>query len=229
MTSLRRTCVPFKTYSLMPSRCTTRSTTTSLKSRSRRRLPDRPGELSNVTFTLARFCRGIAGEPPQMRSSPFFERIDFIDCSPKTKRNPSATLDFPLPLGPTTATIGVPKVSSVFLPNDLKPESSIDLRLRHIEVHCIKQQTLEQIPRGMPTLVTTSRTSRRLFVGTLRSFPFLCLFGVSLCHLLQVDRQLFYLMLLVVAARKFFSHFPLEQYTVSFLAFRFLVLVCIVT
>ena len=63
----------------------------------------------------------------------------------------------------------------------------------------------------------------------LRSFPFLCLFGVSLCHLLQVDRQLFYLMLLVVAARKFFSHFPLEQYTVSFLAFRFLVLVRIVT
>src|SRR3989344_3258770 len=130
MTSLRRTGVPFKRYSLMPSRCTTRSTTTSLKSRSRSRL-----ELSNTTFIPARFMRGSAGEPPQMRSSPFFERMDFIDCSPKTKRKASATLDLPDPLGPTIAAMGEAKRSSVFFPKDLKPESSMDLRLRNIDFH----------------------------------------------------------------------------------------------
>src|SRR3989344_606824 len=133
MTSLSRTTVPFKRYSFCPSRYTTRSTVTSLKSRSRSRL-----ELSKTTFTPARFMRGSAGEPPQMRSSPFFERMDFIDCSPKTKRNASATLDLPEPLGPTTPTMGEPNTSSVFLPKDLNPESSMDLRLRNIEPYCSK-------------------------------------------------------------------------------------------
>src|SRR3989338_9491726 len=74
-----------------------------------------------------------------MRSSPFFERMDFIDCSPKTKRKASATLDLPLPFGPTMAAMGEAKRSSVFLPKDLKPESSMDFRLRNIGFHCIKK------------------------------------------------------------------------------------------
>src|SRR3989344_8698936 len=97
--------------------------TTSLKSMSSRRL-----ELSKTTFTAPRFDLERPGLPPQIRSSPFLERIDFIDCSPRTKRNATATLDFPEPFGPTTATIGLPNTSSVFLPKDLNPTSSMDLR-----------------------------------------------------------------------------------------------------
>src|SRR3989344_6059827 len=99
------------------------STITSEKSISRRRF-----ELSKINFTLARFCRGSAGVPPQIMSSPFLPRIDFIDCSPRTKRKPSATFDLPEPLGPTIAAMGDVKTSSVFLPNDLNPESSIDFK-----------------------------------------------------------------------------------------------------
>src|SRR3989338_2406034 len=132
MTSLSRTCVPFNRYSFCPSRWTTRSMTTSLKSRSSRRL-----ELSNTTLTAPRFARESPGLPPHMRSSPFLERIDFIDCSPRTKRNASATFDFPEPLGPTTATIGLSNTSSVFLPNDLNPTSSMDLR--YIDIYCIRR------------------------------------------------------------------------------------------
>src|SRR3989338_6327698 len=133
ITSLSRTCVPFNRYSFCPSRWTTRSMTTSLKSRSSKRL-----ELSNTTLTAPRFARESPGLPPQIRSSPFLERFDFIDCSPRTKGNASATLDFPEPLVSTTATIGLQNTSSVFLPNDLNPTSSMDFR--YIEVHCIKKR-----------------------------------------------------------------------------------------
>src|SRR3989344_9399331 len=135
ITSLSRTCVPFNKYSFCPSRYTMRSTTTSSKSRSSNRFA-----LSNVTFTAALFILGRAGEPPQIKSSPFLERIDFIDCSPRTKRNPSATFDLPLPLGPPIEAIGEPNTSSVFLPNDLNPASSMDFKLRNIGVHCIKEE-----------------------------------------------------------------------------------------
>src|SRR3989344_5339848 len=123
MTSFRRTCVPFNRYSFCPSRYTTRSTATSLKSRSSHRL-----QLSNKTFTAARFMRGKAGDPPHIKSSPRFERMDFIDCSPRTKRNASATFDFPLPFGPTMEAMAAPNRSSVFFPNDLNPVSSIDFK-----------------------------------------------------------------------------------------------------
>src|SRR3989344_5169473 len=99
------------------------STITSEKSISRRRF-----ELSKINFTLARFCRGSAGVPPQIMSSPFLPRIDFIDCSPRTKRNPSATLLLPLPFGPTIEAMAEVKTSCVFLPNDLNPESSMDFK-----------------------------------------------------------------------------------------------------
>src|SRR3989344_415158 len=122
-----------------------RSTTTSEKSISRRRFV-----LSKTNFTLARFCRGKAGVPPQIISSPFLPRIDFIDCSPRTKRNPSATLDLPEPFGPTIAAMGDVKTSSVFLPNDLKPESSMDFRLRNIGLHCIKIKSIGGAPPGGP-------------------------------------------------------------------------------
>src|SRR3990167_1508503 len=72
--------------------------------------------------------RGLLGEPPQIISSPRLPRMLFIDCSPRTKRNPSATLLFPLPFGPTIAAIGEVKTSCVFLPKDLNPVSSIDFK-----------------------------------------------------------------------------------------------------
>src|SRR3989344_279574 len=100
---------------------------TSEKSTSSRRLL-----LSNTSFTPARFIRGMAGETPQIISSPFLPRIDFIDCSPSTNRKPSATLLFPDPLGPTIAAMADVNASSVFFPNDLKPESSVDFKYTHL-------------------------------------------------------------------------------------------------
>src|SRR3989344_8721922 len=131
ITSFSRTFVPFNKYSFSPSRYTMRSTTTSLKSKSKSRV-----ELSNTTFTPARLLLGRVGDPPQIKSSPRLERRDFIDCSPRTKRNASATFDFPEPLGPTMAEIREANAMSVFFPNDLKPTSSMDFK--YIATHCIK-------------------------------------------------------------------------------------------
>ena len=57
---------------------------------------------------------------------PPLPRKDFIDCSPKTKRIDSTIFDLPEPFGPTTQVIGVEKDKELFLPNDLKPNNSID-------------------------------------------------------------------------------------------------------
>src|SRR3989344_861867 len=162
MTSLSRTTEPFKRYSLAPSRCTTRSTTTSLKSISKSRLV-----LSKTTLMPARLIRGKAGLPPQMRSSPFLERMLFMDCSPSTNRNASATLDFPLPLGHTTATIGEPNTSSVFFPKDLKPESSMDFR--YIDINCTKKedpQVTERVQRRSKDYCSHSVRSKFLSLAT---------------------------------------------------------------
>ena len=45
--------------------------------------------------------------------------MDFMDCSPKTKRIDSTTFDFPEPFGPTTDTIGLSNSRVVFLEKDL--------------------------------------------------------------------------------------------------------------
>ncbi len=66
-------------------------------------------------------------EPLNIKSTPPFPRRDFIDCSPNTKRIASTILDFPDPLGPTTAVMGVEKETELLRPNDLKPMSSMDL------------------------------------------------------------------------------------------------------
>src|SRR3989338_841416 len=101
----------------------TRSMETSSKSTlKKRRL------LSKIIFTEARAKRGASGEPFQIKSSVRLPRMDFTDCSPKTKRKASAMFDFPLPLGPTTAVIGVLNSRAVFLAKDLKPVSSRDFR-----------------------------------------------------------------------------------------------------
>ncbi|KKU75725.1 MAG: hypothetical protein UY02_C0044G0005 [Candidatus Giovannonibacteria bacterium GW2011_GWB1_47_6b] len=116
--SLRRTTEPLSTYSLVPSRITRRATTTSSNSSGKRLC-----ELSKTSFTSARPRRADNSEPLKIRSSPFFPRSDFIDCSPSTHRIASTTLDFPDPFGPTIAVTGDENSKIVVFPNDLNPES----------------------------------------------------------------------------------------------------------
>src|SRR3990167_7015079 len=119
-TSLSLTFDPFMEYSLAPSLNTARSMETSSKS-----------SFGNIFFRLSKTIetaplleRGVVWEPDQMRSSLLFPRMDFIDCSPRAKRNASATLLLPEPFGPTMAVVALEKSSSVFLANDLNPAIS---------------------------------------------------------------------------------------------------------
>jgi len=93
-------------------------------------------------------------------------RSVFIDCSPSTKRNASAVLLFPEPFGPTIAVMGASKRNSLFLENDLKPESVRDFKyiptVVYGEVHgyCKKTNTTEyrsatKTKLKIPDLVTS--------------------------------------------------------------------------
>ena len=119
-TSLRRVFEPLIAYSFVPSRFTARSTTISSKSSGNTRVPFLAG-LRSLIATDARLDLEILVEPLKIRSSPRFPRIDLIDCSPRTKRNASATFDFPEPFGPTIAVMGVLNSSSPLRAKDLKP------------------------------------------------------------------------------------------------------------
>ena len=126
--SLRRTPVPFIEYAL-PTGVTSRLSVTSSNPSSLPAPEDAEkancrSALSNVTETLAAFPAPSNFDPFQIKSLPPFPRIDFIDCSPSTNRNDSTTFDFPDPLGPTIAVIGVSKESTVFFAKDLNPASS---------------------------------------------------------------------------------------------------------
>ena len=52
-----------------------------------------------------------------------------MDCSPSAKRNASATLLFPEPLGPTIAVAACEKSSTVFRAKDLNPTISSRLSI----------------------------------------------------------------------------------------------------
>src|SRR3989344_2290831 len=71
---------------------------------------------------------GDVGDPFQIRSSPFFPRRDFIDCSPRTQRIDSAIFDFPDPFGPTIAVTLEGNSKTVDFANDLKPDNPILVR-----------------------------------------------------------------------------------------------------
>src|SRR3989344_9220907 len=100
-----------------------RSITTSSKS-----IGNTRRELSKVILTAARCWRATLDVPLKIKSSPRLPRIDFNDCSPRTRRNASATLDFPEPFGPTIAEIGDVNSRIARFANDLKPEISRDFR-----------------------------------------------------------------------------------------------------
>src|SRR3989344_2560065 len=75
--------------------------------------------VTDARLPLGSFC-----EPLKIRSAPSLPRMDFMDCSPKTKRIASTTFDFPEPFGPTTQTIPCENSKTVFLENDLNPFNS---------------------------------------------------------------------------------------------------------
>src|ERR1700730_15549301 len=82
-----------------------------------------PSELSMVRTTSARPSGGLLAVPAKMTSSILPPRSDLAPCSPITQASASTTLDFPEPLGPTTAVIPGSKRRVVEDAKDLKPRS----------------------------------------------------------------------------------------------------------
>src|SRR5690349_23244198 len=80
-------------------------------------------ELSTNSVTSAMLRAGRAAEPEKMTSSISLPRTDVGRVSPITQRSASNRLDFPQPLGPTTAVNPGSTKSSVGSTNDLNPES----------------------------------------------------------------------------------------------------------
>src|SRR5438477_9364739 len=73
--------------------------------------------------------RGLRDSAPlKMPSAISPPRSDLADCSPKTQRTASQTLDLPQPLGPTMAVTPSWKWKIVLSAKDLKPKSSSDWR-----------------------------------------------------------------------------------------------------
>src|SRR5437762_3633262 len=66
--------------------------------------------------------------PLKMTSAISPPRSDLADCSPKTQRTASQTLDFPQPFGPTMAVTPSWKLKIVLSAKDLNPKSSSDCR-----------------------------------------------------------------------------------------------------
>src|ERR1051326_2081081 len=106
-------------YSDSPDRKSRRVTATSVKSIGRRL-----SELSKVRVTSAIFWGGLEPEPLKTTSIIRLERRDLTDISPKDQRMASTILDFPQPLGPTTAVIPGSKSNLLRSAKDLKPTIS---------------------------------------------------------------------------------------------------------
>src|SRR2546428_9996732 len=66
--------------------------------------------------------------PLKMTSAISPPRSDLADCSPKTQRTASQTLDFPQPLGPTIAVTPSADLKIVLSAKDLKPQKTSGLR-----------------------------------------------------------------------------------------------------
>ena len=77
--------------------------------------------LSSTSVTWAKPTGPRFSVPPKITSSIFLPRRLLTDCSPMTQQMASEMLDFPEPLGPTTAVISSPKRRTVLSGKDLKP------------------------------------------------------------------------------------------------------------
>ncbi len=87
-----------------------------------------PEALSMVRETSARPRAGREDVPAKMTSSIFAERNERGPWAPSTQVTASTTLDFPLPLGPTTTVIPGSNSSTVGSAKDLNPFMLSDFR-----------------------------------------------------------------------------------------------------
>ena len=133
--SRNRQPILFRKYSEPPSRKTRRVTVTSLKS------TVIPAALScsvstspKVRLTSAMPIAFRPSVPLKMTSAISPPRSALADCSPKTQRMASETLDLPQPFGPTMAVTPGWKFSDVLSANDLKPRTVRFLRYIALEV-----------------------------------------------------------------------------------------------
>ncbi len=115
-TSSSRQVVPLMAYSESPLRKSVREIVTSAPS-----MGSLPEELSRVSATSARPSAGRFAVPMKMTSSIFELRNALVLWAPSTQVTASTTLDFPDPLGPTTAVTPVSNSSTVLSAKDLKP------------------------------------------------------------------------------------------------------------
>ena len=81
----------------------------------------RPALLSIVSDTSARPRAGRLGVPAKMTSSILADRTVLGPWAPSTQATASTTLDFPLPLGPTTTVTPGSNSRVVGSAKDLKP------------------------------------------------------------------------------------------------------------
>src|SRR6202046_299392 len=110
-------------YSLSPERKSVRVMVTSASS-----IGSLPAALSMVSDTSARPSWGREGGPAKWTSSIFAERSERGPWAPSTQVTASTTLDFPLPLGPTTTVTPGSNSSTVGSAKDLKPFMLSDFR-----------------------------------------------------------------------------------------------------
>src|SRR5918998_202444 len=83
-----------------------------------------PSLLSRYSETSVTLTGRRAADPWKITSSIFPPRNSRADCSPRTQRTESDTLDLPQPFGPTIAVTPCSKVSVTVSAKDLKPDSS---------------------------------------------------------------------------------------------------------
>src|SRR5437867_9220641 len=91
-------------------------------------MPNSVSQSLKVRDTSARPTGLRVSVPLKMTSAISPPRRDLADCSPRTQRTASSTLDFPQPLGPTMAVMPSWKLKVILSANDLKPKSSRDWR-----------------------------------------------------------------------------------------------------
>ena len=122
-TSISRACTPFTRYSESPVRKSRRPTVISPKpwyasgsSLGR--------SFTKVSITSAIESGGFDSDPLKITSSIERPRSWRADCSPRTQRIASATLDLPQPFGPTTPVTPSSKATTVLSMNDLNPTMS---------------------------------------------------------------------------------------------------------
>src|SRR3954469_11703453 len=93
-----------------------------------------PELLSRKSETSVTLTGRRADEPWKITSSILPPRKSLADCSPRTQRTESDTLDLPQPFGPTMAVTPSSKVSVTVSAKDLKPDSSS--RVSFMRVSC---------------------------------------------------------------------------------------------